>query len=52
MKNYTKNVDVFSFGCIIAEFYNLQILFNGKNPNDQLVLILKKLGTPTKDSWP
>jgi serine/threonine protein kinase len=48
MKNYSKNVDVFSLGCIMAEFYNMEILFNGKNSNDQLVLMMKKLGTPTK----
>lgn len=36
----------------MAELYNLQILFNGKNANEQLVLIMKKLGTPTKETWP
>lgn len=52
MKNYSKTVDIFSLGCIMAELYNLQILFNGKNANEQLVLIMKKLGTPTKETWP
>jgi len=47
--NYTTQVDVWSVGCVIAELMLGQPLFPGESGVDQLVEIIKILGTPTKD---
>lgn len=46
---YTTNIDVWSVGCVIAELLLGQPLFPGESGVDQLVEIIKVLGTPTKD---
>ena len=38
-----------SLGCIIAEMYKAEPLFPGESAVDQLVEIIKILGTPTPD---
>ena len=43
---YGKPVDVWSAGCIFAELITGHALFRGNSPNDQLRLIIKKLGCP------
>lgn len=50
--NYNSPVDVFAFGCIMAELYNLAPLFPGNNDADQLSRIVKVLGTPDANEWP
>jgi glycogen synthase kinase 3 beta len=47
--NYTTNIDVWSTGCVIAELMLGQPLFPGESGIDQLVEIIKVLGTPTKE---
>ena len=47
--NYDSQIDVWSMGCVIAELVLGRPLFPGSNPSDQLVEIIKILGTPTKD---
>ncbi|KAJ5073529.1 cyclin-dependent-like kinase 5 [Anaeramoeba ignava] len=49
---YGPAIDIWSAGCIFAEMYLKQPLFRGSNPKNQLKKIFKKLGTPTKDTWP
>lgn len=49
--NYNSPVDVFAFGCIAAELYNLAPLFPGNNDMDQLNKIVKALGTPDVREW-
>ena len=46
---YTTMIDVWSMGCVIAEFMLGQPLFPGENGADQLVEIIKILGTPNKE---
>ncbi len=46
---YTTMIDVWSTGCVIAEFMLGQPLFPGENGADQLVEIIKILGTPNKE---
>ena len=48
--SYNSPVDIFSLGCIMAELYNQQPLFNGNSEIDQLQKICKVLGTPSR-SW-
>ncbi|GAA5850664.1 hypothetical protein JCM8547_001948 [Rhodosporidiobolus lusitaniae] len=47
--NYTTNIDVWSAGCVMAELMLGQPLFPGESGIDQLVEIIKVLGTPTRE---
>lgn len=44
---YTNAIDVWSMGCVIAEMVLGEPLFPGESAVDQLVEIIKILGTPT-----
>lgn len=46
---YTTMIDVWSMGCVVAGFILGRPLFPGENSIDQLVRIVKTLGTPTKE---
>ncbi|ODV82828.1 hypothetical protein CANARDRAFT_25592 [[Candida] arabinofermentans NRRL YB-2248] len=48
-RNYTTKIDLWSTGCVIAELILGQPLFPGESGIDQLVEIIKILGTPSKD---
>lgn len=48
-ENYKFEVDIWSAGCVIAEMFAGTPLFAGKNTADQLLKIVKVLGTPEKD---
>ncbi|ORY23049.1 kinase-like domain-containing protein [Naematelia encephala] len=50
-RKYTKSIDVWSVGCILAEMLNGKPLFPGKDYHNQLELILNVLGTPTIDEF-
>jgi len=43
---YSTQIDVWSFGCVLFEMYTGQPLFNGKDPEDQLLKIVDLLGQP------
>mmetsp|Transcript_40837 Transcript_40837/g.47497 ORF Transcript_40837/g.47497 Transcript_40837/m.47497 type:complete len:366 (-) Transcript_40837:175-1272(-) len=43
---YTTEVDLWSVGCIFAEFYNRKPIFPGKNTMDQLRMICTAIGKP------
>jgi len=47
--NYTTAIDIWSMGCVFAELLLGQPLFPGENGVDQLVEIIKILGTPTRE---
>ena len=44
---YTTDIDTWSIGCVIAELFKGEPLFAGDSAVDQLVEIIKILGTPT-----
>ncbi|KAM5578355.1 shaggy-related protein kinase eta [Rosa sericea] len=46
---YTTSIDIWSAGCVLAELLLGQPLFPGENAVDQLVEIIKVLGTPTRE---
>ena len=45
---YTTAIDIWSVGCVIAEFVRGRPLFAGESGIDQLVEIFRLLGTPSK----
>ncbi|CAL9132541.1 unnamed protein product [Musa textilis] len=46
---YTTSIDIWSAGCVLAELLLGQPLFPGESAVDQLVQIIKVLGTPTRE---
>merc|ERR1712071_346886 len=48
-KGYTKSIDIWSVGCILAEMLSNRPIFPGKHYLDQLNHILGVLGSPTPD---
>ncbi|KAK4492990.1 hypothetical protein RD792_000038, partial [Penstemon davidsonii] len=46
---YTTSIDIWSAGCVLAELLLGQPLFPGQNAVEQLVEIIKVLGTPTRE---
>lgn len=52
MQEYSTPVDMWSVGCIFAEFLSMEPLFTGKSEVDQLNKIFKTLGTPNERVWP
>ncbi|XP_020576964.1 cyclin-dependent kinase G-2-like isoform X1 [Phalaenopsis equestris] len=51
-KQYSTAIDMWSLGCIMAEFLAKEPLFNGKTEFDQLDKIFRTLGTPNEKIWP
>lgn len=47
--NYSTSIDIWSTGCVMAELMLGQPLFPGESGIDQLVEIIKILGTPTRE---
>ncbi|PVV01898.1 hypothetical protein BB560_003663, partial [Smittium megazygosporum] len=47
--NYTGRIDIWSSGCVMAELMLCMPFFPGESGIDQLVEIIKVLGTPTKE---
>ena len=48
-KGYTKSIDVWSVGCILAEMLSNRPIFPGKHYLDQLNHILGVLGSPNTE---
>ncbi|KAK8937985.1 Cyclin-dependent kinase G-1 [Platanthera guangdongensis] len=51
-KEYSTAIDMWSLGCIMAEFLTKEPLFSGKSELDQLDKIFRVLGTPDEKIWP
>lgn len=52
LASYSFEIDVWSAGCIMAEFYTKQALFQGRNEIDQLEVIAKICGSFNSTVWP
>ena len=50
--HYTSGVDTWAVGCIFAELMLRKPYLPGDSDLEQLKLICKALGTPTRESWP
>lgn len=46
-KSYSKAIDIWSFGCIVAETFMGKPLFPGNSTLDQLERVLKWTGIPS-----
>jgi len=51
-KTYTPAIDMWSVGCIFAEFLSAKPLLAGNGEFDQLDKMFKLLGTPNEKIWP
>lgn len=51
-QTYSTPLDMWSVGCIFAEFLMSKPLFPGKGELDQISLIFKLLGAPNEERWP
>ena len=49
VQGYTKSIDIWSVGCILAEMLSNRPIFPGKHYLDQLNHILGVLGTPSQE---
>lgn len=50
--HYTQSIDTWAVGCIFAELMLRKPYLPGDSDLEQLKLICKALGTPTRESWP
>ncbi|TFY60320.1 hypothetical protein EVG20_g7458 [Dentipellis fragilis] len=50
-KEYTRAIDIWSVGCVLAEMLSGKPLFPGRDYHHQLSLILDILGTPSLDDF-
>lgn len=50
--HYSPKIDMWSVGCIIAEMFRRTGFLKGRNEAEQLGLIFKTAGHPTKENWP
>jgi serine/threonine protein kinase len=48
-KTVTKEVDIWSVGCIFAELIGRKVFFKGQSPYDQFLKIISFCGTPDLD---
>ena len=48
--DYTTDIDIWSLGCVFGELLLGQPLFPGQNGVDQLVEIIRSLGTPSREA--
>ena len=51
-RKYSTPIDMWSLGCIMAEFLAKEPLFPGKSVIDEIDKIFKTLGTPNEKIWP
>ena len=50
-KEYTRAIDMWSVGCILAEMLGGRVLLPGKDYHDQLTLIFRTLGSPSIEDY-
>uniref|UniRef100_A0A5K3EVU2 cyclin-dependent kinase n=1 Tax=Mesocestoides corti TaxID=53468 RepID=A0A5K3EVU2_MESCO len=51
-KSYSTPIDLWSVGCIFAEFLLQRPLFPGKGEVDEINMVFRDLGTPNERIWP
>lgn len=49
---YGEEIDLWSVGCIFAEFITRKPLFPATSEAGQVEMVFKALGTPTEEKWP
>lgn len=51
IEKYSTEVDMWSVGCLMAEFITLKPLFTGRSEIEQIKKIFMELGTPSEKVW-
>lgn len=51
-KKYDKGIDMWAVGWIFAEILRNKVMFQGNNDIEQIAMIIKAWGKPTKNSYP
>ncbi|CAI2372423.1 unnamed protein product [Moneuplotes crassus] len=51
-KDYDKSIDIWAIGCIFGELLGNKTLFKGCNDIEQIVMVIKTIGTPNDTTWP
>lgn len=51
-RTYDASIDIWSAGCVMAEMCTGRALFPGTTNDDQLMRILRVMGTPSERTWP
>ena len=51
-KTYDNSIDVWAIGCIFAELMGDKPIFKGMNDIEQIIMIIRTLGTPNHETWP
>jgi serine/threonine protein kinase len=51
-RGYSKSVDMWAVGCMLAELLNGEPLFPGRGDIEMIGLISNLLGSPSEESWP
>jgi len=46
---YTNEIDIWSFGCVLAELFSGFPIFPGKDENEQMSMIVELNGMPSKN---
>lgn len=49
---YNESVDIWSFGCVMGEFWNRQAILPGNNEIHQITIITRLCGSMTPENWP
>eukprot|EP01060_Flectonema_neradi_P016338 TRINITY_DN22939_c0_g1_i1.p1 TRINITY_DN22939_c0_g1~~TRINITY_DN22939_c0_g1_i1.p1 ORF type:complete len:414 (+),score=35.07 TRINITY_DN22939_c0_g1_i1:192-1433(+) len=49
---YGSSIDIWSCGCVLAEMISGSPLFPGTTEIDQIITIIRHLGTPSEKNWP
>jgi serine/threonine protein kinase len=47
--DYSTEIDMWSFGCILVEMLTTDTLFCGESTLDQIIEVIKVIGTPSQD---
>ncbi|XP_071724186.1 cyclin-dependent kinase F-4-like [Rutidosis leptorrhynchoides] len=45
-------VDMWAMGVIMAELFNLSLMFPGQSEDNQMLRICQVIGSPSRDTWP
>ena len=51
-RSYTTAIDLWAVGVVLAEILHAYVLFEGRSDIEQLLVVFKKMGSPTAERFP